>query len=256
MPLPLTSKDVSSRLRDYSKENYQSISAIMKGVALSVGAVVVLQIAASPGSEWVRVVPWLTSFAALLVSYVTWSRGVILVNSRANLFDNTLPFLMGTAEFALFSVLYKSSDTDASTAWLSWLLCLSVHSLFGAMIVDHRLRITSISRDYERKLRPLASRLEDWLRRDRFGALLAAEAAFALWLAERYLLFPGHNQSYCGAVQSLIAVPFLIGLIIVASKADKQRKEIDLFVSQLILSERDAENASAKHNDGAFVKIA
>ncbi len=238
MPLPLRSEEVAVRLRDYSMDNYLTIGATMKSVALSVGAYVLVQILADLPTQWFRLLPWLASFGALIVSYVTWGRGVLLVNARANLFDNVLPFLMGIAEFSLFAVLYGSKGDDL--LWLNWPLCLSAHAFLGALIIDHRLRVTSITRDYETRLVDLGHKLHAWLRRDRLGAAGIGILSLVFWAMGRWWIFPSYGSVYYGVVQFVVAGIFFGVLMLIAAVADSQRKQIDSYVSKLIRSDENS----------------
>ena len=183
MPVPLTSKDVKDRLHNYPRENYVYIGTIMKGVALYFASLVILDVLrANIWQDWLKLLPWLTSLAAILVSYMTTSRGVVLTSARANIFDSVVPLLMGIAEFLLFSVLQTSAQYP--NFWLNWFGFLSVHALLAVLLVQNRIKKT-VPDDFEEDLEPVRREFIGWLRKDLKGASGVCSAAFVLWLIVR-----------------------------------------------------------------------
>src|SRR4051794_23916984 len=119
MPEPVTRDVVAERLMDYSHDSYKYTGSIMQGVALGVATLAILSLSANFPQNWHRWILLGTSVIALLVSYMTWGRGVLLTNSRSNVLDAVFPLGMGICEFLLFGVL---TDDKRPNLWLSWFL--------------------------------------------------------------------------------------------------------------------------------------
>src|SRR5882672_1420407 len=121
MPLPIKKHDVAERLRNYTLNNYLYLGSIVKGIALYFATLALMQIFTE--ADWKRAPLWVAPFAAILVSYMTWGRGVLVTNSRSNIADAVFPLLMGIVEFFLFGVLL--SNKDHPHFWLNWFLFMS-----------------------------------------------------------------------------------------------------------------------------------
>src|SRR5258708_17758759 len=90
--------------------------------------------------EWYKIFPWVASLIAALVKYMTWSRGILVTNSRGTKWDAILPLLMGIAEFALFAILLTPvTPASHQYVWLNWLFILSLHGALGVALVLNRL---------------------------------------------------------------------------------------------------------------------
>jgi len=68
MPLPITSEVVAERLRSYPHDNYLYLGSIIKGVALSFAAGALLKMLPDCALWWPRLLIWITSLAAILVT--------------------------------------------------------------------------------------------------------------------------------------------------------------------------------------------
>lgn len=227
MPEPLQAATVLARLKDYPHDNYLAIGSIIKGIALYSAVVVGLEIC-HDRRDCKRLIPWVTSLAAITVSYMTWGRGVLLTNSRANLFDSIVPFAMGLVEFALFGLLspkqFPSAPGSVLPAWRNWFLALALHPALAVCLVGNRIAQTHIVEDYEQQLRPLAEQYIGWMWNDFYGASIVAVLALAVWFWSR--------REWIGEREALVASAlFAVVLFSVVYEADSQRQVIDAFLS-------------------------
>jgi len=225
MPKALTNDEVRTRLHDYARDNYLFLSNVTKGVVLAIATSILLQILSDFQSEWVRITPWLTSFAGILVTYMTWGIGSLLSNSRANMLDTLLPLLMGMAEFLLFGILLKYDKSDLAALWLNWFGCLALHALTGAVILHNRIRVTDFCRDFEDST--LSKIYELWLRRSRIGASCVSLVALIAWMFLRCWALPRYGFYACAIIQFWLAIPFMCVLARVAYDADWLKRESD-----------------------------
>jgi hypothetical protein len=222
MAAPLRRETIAQRLIDYPRDTYLYIGSFMKSIALGAGTIVLLEIFAGGKTSWPRLLPWFGSLMATMVTHTTWSRGVVLTNSRGNVLDSVFPLLMGIIEFLLFGVLSPRFSTPF--AWRWWLIIVGLHALCGVALTHNRLRIIRISQDFPDDLRELGSELLDWVRHDRMEASAGAVLAFIVGtVALRF--FP--NDSGYDLWYSLLAVPFIAMFFIVVLRAGRQLRRID-----------------------------
>ena len=231
MSLPLTRDDVISRMRDFPSDNYAFIGNVVKGLALSIATAVLFGILVDFRSEWMRLLPWLTSIAAMFVTHMTWSRGVILSNARANLLDTVFPMLTGMSEFFLFAILLPLPDGAHPNLWLNWFACSGTHTLLGGAIAHNRVRGARAAIDFDHEMLPLGMRYLKWIREDRMGASGLGTAAWLLWSVVRLYVYPRFGPHVAGLVQGVVSVPFTIVLGWVMFRASSERQEIDRYVS-------------------------
>lgn len=229
MPTPLSSEIVRSRLRDYSRDGYFYIGSLMKGVALAAATLVLLEIFAGFNVLWPRLLPWVTSLCALLVTYLTWSRGTLLTNSRANLGDAIFPLLLGIDEFCLFAVL-SPRLVDASL-WRFWFIVLALHAALAFGLVSNRLRAIRFNDDFESDLKGLTVDLRRWIETDRRETALGSAAAFIFGALAVFLLPRWFGGRSYAIVYNLMTCPFLVILAYVTFRSDRQRQAVDEYVS-------------------------
>lgn len=105
MSSTLTVDDIANRLTNFPHDRYLYIGGFMRSVAWAAGTIVLLRILRSDKKYWPRLLPWVGSFLATMVTLMTWGRGILLTNSSANVWDSVFPTLMGIVEFCLFAVL-------------------------------------------------------------------------------------------------------------------------------------------------------
>ena len=241
MPKPLGRDDVVRRLHDHPLESYALISNVAKGIALGVGSLVLLEILGDIRSEWLRLFPWLASLASVLISYVKWTRGTLLSNARANVWDSVFPLLVGVAEFLLFGVLAVESsrfilfgvvalEKPVSFLWLNWPLCLALHALTASALVHNRLRLT-LNSDFDSEMSEMGDSFKKWLRSDRLQAGISGLLIFAIWAANRFWVLPMYGTGTAGGVVAVLGFLSFIGAWKPVSEANQQRDEIDKFVS-------------------------
>jgi hypothetical protein len=175
-----------------------------------------------------RLFPWLASTATIVISYLKWTRGTLLVNAKTNVGDSVFPLLMGVAEFLLFAVL--SVDKENSTLWLNWCGCLSLHAFIAVGIVHNRIKLID-KKDFAPDLNDLVSEYKSWLVADRWQAASIGLLACAVWIANLEWLIPKHEFRIGSYIQSVFALLFFIGSWKPISDANSQRNRIDQYVS-------------------------
>src|SRR6266542_6259709 len=110
MASKLTPGVVQERLREYVGEHYLLLTSVIKGVTVWIAADILIQAASDQPTMVPRLCFLAGSLGATLVSYVTWSRGVVMTNEKYNVFDAAFPLLMGLVEILLFMVLLPNKD--------------------------------------------------------------------------------------------------------------------------------------------------
>jgi len=236
MPVKLSSKEVADRLLHYSRDNYLLLANVIKGVVLGVATPCTIAILSNLPLMWPRLAPLICSGSAAMVTYMTWGRGVLLTNARSNVRDSVLPLLMGGFEVSLFLLLWAKDD-----AWRPWIFALAGHTLIAVFLVRNRIAQT-LEVDFDETLqqlvvngtqRNLVKDYMTWMEKDKKGAtfgtimsLVFGFGAFAFWCT-------GHN--FAGNITVTVAASITtIILCFVVKDADKQRREIDKFVSEVI----------------------
>lgn len=239
MPLAIRAEEIGARLRDYPYSTYIYMGSVMKGVTLSVATIALLQILTNWGKEWERFLPWVASLFAILVTYMTWGRGILVTNSRANAFDGLLPLLMGVAEFLLFAVLITDPthpDVE-STLWLNWCLILAMHAGLAVPLTLNRLHNSRVKEDFESswKVQAIGKFMESGILSDLIGASFLSISAFGAWLSVRYVLTHFmHGAKVAGGLQACLAVLFATVLGGVVQKANGERVRIDKIISRIV----------------------
>ena len=166
---PLRYAEFQKRLSSQVYVLYTNYSFLIKSGVFTVAALSLFHIvAASPEFEIGRLLFWLVSFAFCLVTISTWSRGCVMTNAKARIFDVILPLGIAIPEYLLFIVLDPTAVS--SKAWNSWYLMLAIHAAFGLAITSYRLRLTDIQMDFDEELQPLARDYLQWIKLDRLGA--------------------------------------------------------------------------------------
>lgn len=230
MPVRLDIETVNQRLLNYPRENYLYIGSFMKSVALAAATAVLLEVLGGFRVHWVRLVPWLASLLAVMVTHLTWNRGTLLTNSRSNLGDVVFPLLLGIDEFCLFGVL--SIRLLARDIWHWWFVVVGLHAVLACALVHNRIQTISITEDFDDALRPLADRVLRWVRTDRKETMIGAVLAFGLGLVAFFLLPRWLGEPWYSAVYALLTMPFVCLFAYVSWRADSQRQAIDEYVSR------------------------
>lgn len=231
MPRPLRTKDVVERLHVLPLESYALISNVAKGLALSVGSVVLLQILANAPREWPRLLPWSASIVAVFLSYVKWTRGAVLSNGTSNLWDSFIPLLMSIAEFSLFAILVVDNAANP-TLWLNWSACVAAHAFLASLLVHNRIKMTNIERDFSEHLRDLGREYVEWLRRDRIQAYLIGVVSLLFWFVGRIWIVVGYGERAWVKWICLFAILLFLGEWKPITDANRERKRSDDFVAK------------------------
>ncbi len=219
-----------SRLKNYPHDNYLYLGSILKGVAVYFAALVGLDIL------WKRkfwmIVPWIAAFAAINVSYMKWGRGILLTNSRANLFDTLFPLGMGLVEFSLFALLaielFLPVHTDQQRPpWFRWwFLALSMHGFLAVALVLNRLYYMNIETEFEQPLAAVASKLKSWMWADVGDAAAVGIGSLIVWVALSKKWFQEKGALIAAAIAAVV-------LFCVALQADSERRSIDSELTKL-----------------------
>ena len=225
MPISLKPIDIQTRIKNYPGDNYLFIGGLFKSMALGAACYSGINIMINIHLYWPSIYPWFASFAAMMVSYVTWGRGILLTNSRSNLLDSILPFLMGWIEVGLFIVLYHEDNQVYTEMHQFWMLLFALHSLIAFILVTNRICNTKINDDFHPSLIELASKYVGWMKSDCKGTLCSFLFAFLLWIFIYYDIWPFENCND-DFIQSAFAIISVIILSIVIIIAEAQRKQI------------------------------
>lgn len=197
MSSQLTVEQLASRLNNFPYDRYLYIGGFMRSVAWAAGTIVLLQLIRQPEKYLPRLLPWLVSFLATMVTLMTWGRGVLFTNSRASLGDSIIPTLMGILEFCLFAVLAPDGTFGIIGsnkhekpkwreklphfhAWYLWFFLLAIHTGLAVLLVRNRIANTKIYEDYDPKLCSIAKQYMQWMVADRDGAGEATIASLVL----------------------------------------------------------------------------
>jgi membrane protein insertase Oxa1/YidC/SpoIIIJ len=219
---------------EFPRDNYLYIGSFMRSVALAAGSIIILEILA--GELLSRFILWFASFLAMMTSYTTWSRGILLTNSRANLWDIVFPLLMGIDEFCLFAILspkYFLVDSINPLIWRWWLIVVGFHLLLAVGLVHNRIRNSSLLNDFEPEMQKLATEYHLWIRKDRKAAAAGAGLAFVFGCFALTML-PLWFQGACYfIIYDLLAVPFIFIFAYACWRSDQQRQRIDEYVFTL-----------------------
>jgi len=244
MSTPLTPEAVAARLLSYPHDTYLYVGSFMRSVALAAGALVLLEIL-SHKRYWWRLLPWVACLLATIITLMTWGRGVLLTNSKSNIWDAILPLLMGISEFCLFAILSPKEywhpatpvramqEDDELGSWRYWLFVHAIHALLAVGLVANRLAQTDPVLDFDGRLRPLALEYVGWMKEDLRGAAFGTVIFSLLGLLTLYLAKRekrAHKKRYVRIVAALSLVPIII-YSMVTYQAGKQRDRTDEFVS-------------------------
>jgi hypothetical protein len=168
----------------------------MKSVALAASSLVLLGLMADFSANWPRLLPWLGSLLLVLLTHITWGRGALLTNSRANFLDSAFPLLMGTVEFLLFAILVPPNLLPQETiqeAWRWWFFVVAGHTGIAILLTSNRIKQTFPRVDYDSDLWDLADHYLRWTRGDRRGATLATLVAVTFGVLSIFVL-PGQHS--------------------------------------------------------------
>jgi hypothetical protein len=248
MPLELNAKEVAHRLQGYSRENYLLLANVIKGVVLGTATLSAIHIMADLGNNWQKITPFICSTAAAITSYVTWTRGVLLTNSRSNTRDSVIPLLMGGVEISLFAVL--QNDGPFIKPWHFWFSILGLHALLAVWLVKNRLKNTS-PEDFAPDLRDFAkAEYEEWMKKD----IVAAGKGFVmssvffgitcfLWAtAGRRLGFLHVGSEWGNWALFILSIPPAFSIGNVARVATRQLEKLDAEVSKQIRAKSPADH--------------
>ncbi len=242
MSSTLTVQEVANRLSQFPHDRYLYIGGFMRSVALAAGTYVLLEILLDLKRYKLRLLPWTAALLATMITLTTWGRGVLLTNSRANLFDAVLPTLMGIAEFCLFAILAPRKNSDSVVlsrgleTWHFWPFFNAAHVGLAVLLIWNRIYNTDTVKDYVPELRPLADKYMDWMRGDRIGAgvttvILIVIGFVTLRLARKASEHPGRKRYWrTYAVLSILPIIIYINVI---RMAEDQRQQTDQYVFDL-----------------------
>jgi hypothetical protein len=140
MSTKLTGEELQKRLQTTLKDTYTFIYSVMKGATVA-NAFFVLHsffVKEEPFS-WILILFWLTSFLAVIVTFLATSVGTLIANFPLDWRDSVFPFVLATFEFLSFSVLQQN------TAINYWYFLFSAYMAVTAVIIyNAAIRIKTI----------------------------------------------------------------------------------------------------------------
>jgi hypothetical protein len=222
MSAPITVEQVAIRLNNFPHDNYLYLGGFMRSVAWAAGTLVLLEILTNFRDYKLRLLPWIASMLATVVTVTTWGRGVLLTNSRASLGDIFFPILMGIAEFCLFAILSPrrivDQDDDADNGvqlWHYWFFAQAAHALLAVLLVLNRIYHTDPINDFDKTLQPLATKYMEWMRGDVIGAsigtvLFTGLGFLTIYLMRRAKKSPDSRRLFNAICAGLILIPIFI----------------------------------------------
>ncbi len=271
MSSQLTVDELAARLNSFPYDRFLYIGSFMRSVAWAAGTVVLLEIVRHRTDYLPRLLPWLVSFLATMVTLMTWGRGVLFTNSRANLGDSIFPTLMGILEFCLFAILAPpgifggggtSVGFNAATrfgrflgnlhAWHFWFFVLAAHTALAVLLVKNRIDQTDIANDFDPKLSTLANSYMNWMKADKSGAWTATKASlfFGVLMIFTIHIFKSYEKGWIHVISAIVypalfVLPILnLGRVII--DAERQRQEADYQVSQIVKAQASTRLAAAQ----------
>jgi hypothetical protein len=174
---------------------------------------------------------------------MTWGRGILVTNARANAADALFPLLMGIAEFMLFAVLIQNLPDGHSALWLNWSLILAVP------LTLNRWWNSRVKEYFEKdqEVQQVGVDMEKWILSDTFGATLMGLLALGAW---KWVQSDVKNPMFgisAAALQAWLAGVFIVILLVVITKASAERNKLDAKISEIILKrQRKEEMAKEK----------
>ncbi|MGC2421745.1 MAG: hypothetical protein WA405_08865 [Candidatus Acidiferrales bacterium] len=239
MSKAVTKEEVAERLHRHVLDNYTLLADVSKGIALAIGSAALLTILVNLRSEWMRLLPWLGSMAAVIISYVKWNRGAILTNARASTWDAVFPMLMGVDEFLLFAILVVDKQNLPQYLWLNWPVLIAIHAFTATGLVSNRIRLTDVSRDFEasKDMSDLGRNYVVWMKKDRFQTTLIGTIALTVWVIWAVghcwiLQTPDRTRHWAWFVGASALAFFAGAWKKPIPDANRERNEIDTFVSK------------------------
>jgi hypothetical protein len=241
MSAPITVEQVAIRLNNFPHDTYLYLGGFMRSVAWAAGTLVLLEILTNFNKYRLRLLPWVASMLATVVTVSTWGRGVLLTNSRASLGDMFFPILMGIAEFCLFAVLSPQrilgdqDDTDnGAKLWHYWFFAQAIHALLAAFLVLNRIYHTDPVNDFDKTLQPLATEYMEWMRGDVIGASIGTVMFTGLGVLTVYLMrrsqkSPDRRRLFNAICAGLVLIPIFIYSMVIY-QANQQRQRTDEYV--------------------------
>jgi hypothetical protein len=187
--------------------------------------------------------------------------GVLLTNSKADIWDSVLPTLMGITEFCLFAILaprifgvlkpqenndkQKVQSESEIEPWHYWFFVLALHADLAVLLVLNRIYLTDKVNDFAPELQDLASQYIGWMKMDVIGAggSCVAFIIFGLWTRRLMRKRQKHQDR---KIYSRIFVVLTLLPIIVYGKvildAESQRQQTDKAVFSLKESQEKEKN--------------
>jgi hypothetical protein len=225
----------------------------MRSVVWAAATIVLLEILANYSKRKLRLLPWLASLMATMVTLMTWGRGVLLTNSKADVWDSILPTLMGITEFCLFAVLAPrlfgiqspqgnsdeqkgDSDSEIESFPYYWFFVLALHAGLAVLLVLNRIYLTDKVNDFAPELRGLASEYVGWMWQDVIGAGVSCIFFIIFGLVTRRLMRePQSSPKRKRYVRILVVLTLLptLAYMKVIYDAEQQRQRTDKEVFRL-----------------------
>jgi hypothetical protein len=186
-------QELRTRAKTYSKENYMFIYSVMKGLAVGSAAFTlntIIQGLANGHERFLFRLPfWVTSFAAMIMTYYAATIGALIWGFLPTLKDIILPFILGAVEFLLFSILGGVSPDDA--LWHHWYLVFAIFAFVCHLILRNlysKLKESRYSDDLPKVIEDYMKLMKGDLRDSKTSAILSVIiwAILIFWLIPNY----------------------------------------------------------------------
>ncbi|HEY0467418.1 MAG TPA: hypothetical protein VGC79_24630 [Polyangiaceae bacterium] len=222
---------IEDRLKSFTPDNYLYVYGIMKGIALGVGAIIVLPFLDDLPTLLPRLSLWLASIAVLMVSHTTAARGILLTSFRYSWLDTLLPLAIGIVECLLFTILQPSKESP--DLWQHWYFLMAAHMFLVVLLVLNRLTQTR-EEDFDPVLHPLVNRYRSWMKWDILGAGVLGICTVAIGIAINVILLPQWPRVVWW--QFIVGTLLVFVMAFVVAKAESERREIIEFIRALAVA--------------------
>ena len=224
--LALTVNELRNRTNGHVYTSYLNMSFLIKSGVFTAASLSVIKIY-DLNDAWAMAdlsSLWLASAGLSTITLVTWSRGALLTNGRADWLDSLYPLLIGICEYALFLVL----EPGQLSRWSIWYLFAAAHALLAYLLVQHRSALTDPGSDFCGDLQELATKYKEWMKRDARPALIFSGGCLLFFFLRGF--FPSH-----GTLVDIVASIVVIGVSMqVSISASQQYNQILREIQKLL----------------------
>ena len=232
----LSLNDLANRTRDRTHLHYTNINALVKSGVAVIAATTLIHIGQQFGQTynlWMsapRVCLWVCSSLFTLITFVTWSRGSQMTNSRQNTRDFLFPMIIGFVELVFFLILDPEIVKQLNHVLGVWFAAVAAHTFFAFLLVLNRYRQTDLQLDFEESIHPLAAQYLRWIRGDIAATLLICTSTSILsFFAWQWWRNASYGELTWFSAGTLFVVSILSAVIFRMTK--RESLEISEFVA-------------------------